>query len=139
MSKNSPEPKAPAPVAVSSGVLVSTLSALKQGTFLIGADDSLRELTSKVKAKGIKGKLTITIEVIPNGVGVGEVPLLKVVADCTVTAPKEKAKGETFFADDNDNLTRRHPGQGEMKLTLVGDPAKPGPALSTPATQAAAQ
>jgi len=136
--KNPPaaEGKAPAPVSTSSGVFVSTLSALKNGTFLVQADDALRELTSKVQQKQIKGKLTITLEVIPNGVGVGEVPLLKVVPDCSITPPKEKAKGETFFADDDNNLTRRHPGQGEMKLTLVSEATGAAPGVA--AAQAAA-
>jgi hypothetical protein len=114
------------------------MSALKSGTFLVQCDDALRELTAKVQQKQVKGKLTITLEIVPNGQGVGDVPLLKVVPDCTITAPKEKAKGETFFADDDNNLTRRHPGQGEMKLTLVSDQSKPAPTLSTPAAQHAA-
>lgn len=135
--KNTPsvESKAPAPVSTSSGVFVSTLSALKNGTFLVQTDDALRELTAKVQQKQIKGKLTITLEVIPNGTGVGDVPLLKVVPDCTITAPKEKAKGETFFADDENNLTRRHPGQGEIKLELVRDDRAPA---GVAAAQAAA-
>jgi hypothetical protein len=133
------EPKSPSPVAVSSGVFVSTLAALKGGSFLVSADDALRELTSKVQKQQLKGKLTITLEIVPNGSGVGDVPLLKVVPDISVASPKPKAKGETFFADEDSNLTRRHPGQAEMKLTLVNVRDEPKAEASTAAPKAVSQ
>lgn len=58
------------PRAVSSGVFISTLSALKKGGLLVQADDALRELTAKVQKQQIKGKLTLTLEIAPNGTGV---------------------------------------------------------------------
>lgn len=116
---NPADPKAPAPVAASSGVFVSTLAALAHGQSLVNLDDALRELTRQVLEKGAKGKLVYTVGIVPNGNGVGDIPLLRVVDDIKVALPKTKANGETFFADKDHNLTRRHPGQAEMKLTLV--------------------
>lgn len=127
--------KVPSPVAVSSGVFISTLSALKSGGLLVQADDALRELTAKVQKQQIKGKLTLTLEIVPNGTGVGDIPLLRVIPDISVTAPKLKAKGETFFADEENNLTRRHPGQADLKLEVVGNPDAPVPALSVQKAQ----
>lgn len=137
--KSSPsptEPKAPAPVATSSGVFVSTLAALDHGQSLVDLDDALRDLTRRVQEMGVKGKLTYTVEVIPNGVGVGDIPLFRVVDDLKVSLPKKKRSGQTFFADEENNLTRRHPGQAEMKLTLV--PAgKPAQGMAAAAQQSA--
>lgn len=136
-NQNTPEPKAPAPVAASSGVFVSTLAALSHGQSLVDLDDALRELTRQVQIKGAKGKLVYTIEVVPNGNGVGDIPLFRVVDDLKVSLPKTKRNGETFFADDDNNLTRRHPGQAEMKLTLVPAVKPAAPGVAAAAQQAA--
>lgn len=117
-------------VATSSGVFVSTLAALDHGQSLIELDDALRELVKQVQEKGVKGKLVYTLEVIPNGVGVGDVPLFRVVDDLKVNPPKLKGTGQTFFADQDNNLTRRHPGQEEIRLEVVKDASAPAPKLS---------
>ena len=117
-----------------SGVFVNTLGALDHGQSLIDLDDALRDLVRQVQEKGTKGKLTYTVEVIPNGIGVGDVPLLRVLDDLKVSPPKTKRAGETFFVDDHHNLTRRHPGQQDMKLELVkGDKPAAAPADTTKA------
>lgn len=109
------------PNAAPSGVFVSNLCAFKKGDFIIEVDDALRELTEKCTKLVKKGKLTVTLEIKPNGVGVGDVPLFKLKPSVSITAPKADEKEETFFVDKDNNLTRRFPGQTEISLQLVPD------------------
>lgn len=114
---NTPNKASPTP----SGVFVSTLSAMHGGNVLTDLDDTLREVTKAVNDAQKKGKLILTLTVIPNGLGVGEVPLFKVEENVKATLPKKPRQGQSFFADEDSNLTRRNPNQKDMNLTLVSD------------------
>jgi hypothetical protein len=93
-------------------------------------DDALREVTRHVATSQAKGKLVLELTITPNGTGVGEVPLFKVDDNVKVTLPKKKRLSQSFFADEESNLTRRNPNQDEMKLTVVSDnPGAKAPAL----------
>lgn len=102
-----------------SGVFVSTLSAMHSGKVLADLDDAMREVTKHVQTAQAKGKLTLTLSIVPNGTGAGETPLFKVEDSVKVTLPKKPRVGQTFFADDENNLTRRNPHQDEMQLVSI--------------------
>lgn len=120
-----PNTKSPAlsspPPSTPTGVFVSTLTALKNGQFGDQLDDALREVTAAVLKVGAKGSVTIKLSLSPNGVGAGDVPLLKLVPKISKSIPEKPETSQSFFADEDNNLSRRHPGQGEMKLELVSD------------------
>lgn len=107
-----------------SGSFLATVVTLKTGLFLAEIDDALREVTEAVFKTKLKGKVTITMEIIPNGVGLGDMPVFKLKPDVDKTVPKLPEQGQTFFVDEQFNLMRRHPGQLEdPRLTVVaGDP-----------------
>lgn len=130
MNQTQNSPSAP------SGVFVSTLSAMHSGKVLADLDDAMREVTRHVQSAQAKGKLTLTLSIVPNGTGAGETPLFKVEDSVKVTLPKKPRVGQTFFADDDSNLTRRNPHQDEMKLVSLdgGKAPENAPALKSQAS-----
>jgi len=102
-----------------SGVFVSTLAAMHAGKVLTDLDDALREVTRSVNDSQKKGKLTLELVIMPNGLGAGETPLFKLDEKVKVTLPKKPRPSQSFFADEENNLTRRNPNQDEMKLSVV--------------------
>lgn len=105
------------------GVFASTLTALHGGKVLEDLDDALREITESVEMSGKPGAVVLRLDIIPAGQGVGDTPLFKVVEDIKLVRPKKKRPGQTFFADEHHNLTRRAPKQTEMPLHAVESPS----------------
>lgn len=101
-----------------SGVFVSTLSAMHGGKVLEDLDDALRELTQGVNNAQKKGTITLELTVTPNGVGVGDTPLFKVKETIKVKKPVKPRQEQTFFADADNNLTRRNPHQEDIRFTV---------------------
>jgi len=106
---------------------------MHSGKVLADLDEAMREVTKHVNESQKKGKLTLTLTIVPNGTGVGETPLFKVEDSVKVTLPKKPRVGQTFFADEENNLTRRNPHQGEIQLVSVdgGKATAAAPALKT--------
>lgn len=102
-----------------SGVFTSTVTTLKNGKFVGDLDEALRTVTEAVNRVQKAGSVTLTLEIRPNGLGVGDTPLFQVVADIKNKIPKKKETGQSFFADDDHNLTRRNPNQDEVKFREV--------------------
>lgn len=92
-------------------------------------DDALREVVAGVVASNQKGKVTLSLIIEPGGSGVGETPLYTVDADIAVRVPKKRRQKQSFFVDEHNNLTRREPGQTEMRMQKAGSIA----ALTLPA------
>lgn len=113
----------------SQGVAVSTIASMHNGKTSDDLDDSLREVVAGVVASKLKGKVTLTLIIEPAGSGVGETPLYSVDADIKVSVPKKRRQKQSFFVDDHNNLTRREPGQTEMRMGKSGSLA----ALTLPA------
>ncbi len=111
------------PADGANGLFASVMAALNGGATLTELDDSLRQVTEAVGRLSQKGKLTLELTIAPAGTGVGDVPLYSVVADVTTKAPRVARKAQTFFADENNNLTRRSPKQTEMRLHAVETPS----------------
>ena len=68
------------------------------------ADEVLREVVSAVLKTGKKGKVSITMNVAPNG-DKG----LEVSCDVSATAPRMSFGKSFFFGDEDNNLTRESP------------------------------
>lgn len=112
----------------SSGVFVSTIATLKNGSFVNELDDALRLVTEAVNECQKKGSITLQLTVMPNGVGLGGYPLFQVVPNITPKAPRKAEKAQSFFADEEYNLTRRNPSQEDFKLSAVKDDEIPAEA-----------
>lgn len=120
----------------SAGVFVSTIAAMNDGQVIRDLDDAIREATKAALLASAKSKITLELTVVPNGIGVGDTPLIKITDKIKVSAPKPaRDKAPVFFADDNGNPTRRNPNQDEMRLTAIeGDaPQFPGQAAAAKA------
>lgn len=115
-----PNPAAPAatPAAESvSGVFINSIARMNNGEVVNDIDDSLRQAVRAALTAGKKATVTIKLDIVPAGEGVGETPLFKVVDEISVKLPKKpRTKASLFFADDDCNLTRRNPRQDEMRL-----------------------
>lgn len=120
----------PAASPNASGVFISTVASMHSGKVLEDLDDAIREVVRSVQASGSKGKLSLEIVIVPNGVGVGETPLFRLEDKIKVSLPKKPRTPSVFFADEDSNLTRRNPRQDEMKLVTMegGKPVSAEPA-----------
>lgn len=108
----------PAPSAA--GVFLTSIATMNNGEVAADIDDSLRQAVRASQQTGKKSSVTIKLEIVPAGEGVGDTPLYKVVDDITVKLPKRaRSKQAVFFADDDCNLTRRNPKQEEMRLETI--------------------
>lgn len=115
------------PSAGATGVFISTLTAMNDGKVLSDLDDALRECTRSALQASAKAKVTLELTVIPNGTGIGDTPLVKIVDKIKTSCPKPaRDKAPVFFADEHFNPNRRAPGQETLKLTeLTGGAAGP--------------
>jgi hypothetical protein len=110
---------ASAPAALS-GVFVNSIASMNNGEVVNDIDDALRQAVRAALTTAKKSRVTIKLEIVPAGEGVGGTPLFKVVDDIEVKLPKKpRSKSPVFFADDDCNLTRRNPKQDEMRLEAI--------------------
>jgi hypothetical protein len=107
------------PPPVTPGVFLDTLRTMGGGRTLLKLEDALREATKAAREAGAKSKINIELIITPNGNGVGETPLFKVTGKVKRTLPEIPDPASNYYADENDNLTRRNPHQDEMKLTAL--------------------
>lgn len=71
----------------------------------------LKSCVAAVTATGKKGKVALTLEVLPNGMS-GIIVTDKVV----VTLPKPDPVATAFFVTEDAGLSRRDPRQPELKM-----------------------
>lgn len=122
MSQPNPPPEKPA----HAGVFITTITAMNDGKVVADLDDAIREATKSALAASAKAKISLELTVIPNGTGVGDTPLIKIVDKIKVTAPKPaRDKQPVFFADEEGNPTRRNPIQEEIKFTAIEGGSQP--------------
>lgn len=100
---------------------VAVLNQLRRGAAVVDASEGLAEVVKAVRKTGKKGKLTITITVVPLNKGAA----VDIVDEVNTKLPKPNMGSSLFFADDDGALMRNDPRQGELKLTVLDDPAKP--------------
>jgi hypothetical protein len=101
------------------GVFLSTVSTMGGGRTLEKLEDAMREATRAAREAGTKSKVSLELTIAPSGEGVGGTPLFKVTGKVKKTLPEKPEPASNFFADENDNLSRRNPAQEEMKLGVM--------------------
>ena len=121
-------PSAPVqPSAQLSGVFVNSIASMNNGEVVNDIDDALRQAVRASLATAKKSRVSIKLDIVPAGEGIGGTPLFKVVDDIEVKLPKKaRSKSPVFFADDDCNLTRRNPKQEEMRLEVRDGGANAG-------------
>lgn len=100
---------------------VAVLNQLHRGSAVADASDALAEVVRAVRENGKKGKLTLAITVVPLSKG----DAVDLVCEVAVKVPKPNKGSSLFFVADDGTLLRNDPRQGELKLTVVADQAKP--------------
>jgi hypothetical protein len=119
-----PALKAPAPSSPAAGspagVFTNSIATMNSGAVAADIDDALRNCVRAALECAKPARVTITLDIIPAGSGVGDTPLFRVDDDIKIKLPKKKRdKATLFFADDDCNLTRRNPRQEEIRLEAV--------------------
>jgi hypothetical protein len=103
-----------------SGVFVTSIATMNNGEVVNDIDDCLRQCVRAALQAGKKARVTIKLDIVPAGEGVGGTPLFKVVDEIDIKLPKKpRSKSPLFFADDDCNLTRRNPKQDELRLEAI--------------------
>ena len=108
-------------VAEAGNNFVAVLTQLRRGSAVVDASEGLAEMVKAVRETGKKGKLTITITVVPLNKG----DAVDLVDEVNVKLPKPNRGSSLFFSADDGTLLRNDPRQGELKLTVLAAPAKP--------------
>ena len=100
---------------------VAVLTQLRRGAAVMDASEGLAEVVKAVRKTGKKGKLVLTISVKPLNKG----DAVDLEDEVNPKLPKPNMGSSLFFADDDGALVRNDPRQGELKLTVVAEPARP--------------
>ena len=120
-------PNTPPATAEAGNNFVAVLTQLRRGAAVVDASEGLAEVVKAVRKTGKKGKLTITITVVP----LNEGDAVDLVDEVTAKTPKPNMGSSLFFADDDGTLVRNDPRQGELKLTALADPTTPAAVVRT--------
>jgi hypothetical protein len=107
------------PDAGRNGVFLNTIATMAGGRTLEKLEDALREATKAARLAGAKSKLNLELTISPSGEGAGGTPLFKVTGKVKKTLPEKPETASNFFADENDNLSRRNPSQEEIKFAAL--------------------
>lgn len=92
------------------------LQEARKGGLHTELSDELADLVHTCVETGKKGKLALTISVLP---AKDEDGTVTITDDVKVTAPKPDVRPSVFFADDEGNLSRTNPRQMEIGLRGV--------------------
>lgn len=90
--------------------IIEVINAQRKGRCLIEAQEQLQELVKACSDTGKKGKLTITLEIIP-----AETGTVVLRDDITTKLPKPERSSTSFFADEQGSLHRDDPKQPEFE------------------------
>ena len=99
---------------------VAVLNQLHRGSAVADASDALAEVVRAVRENGKKGKLSLTITVVPLSKG----DAVDLVCEVTTKTPKPNKGSSLFFVADDGTLLRNDPRQGELKLTVLSGDRK---------------
>jgi hypothetical protein len=90
------------------GGILRVLQEHQQGAVITAASEKLREATVAARKVGKPARITLTLDILPQGNAVG------FMAEVSVKMPKSKPFAGVFFDDENGNLYRQDPNQQEM-------------------------
>ena len=104
-----------------SNTFLRTLAELRRGQEASALSDALTDLVKQVRETGKSGSLTMKLSVRP--CADGETLGIKVEHTCKL--PKPETKETTFFAGEDNILTRDNPRQKELFTTIEGGKSEP--------------
>lgn len=93
---------------------LDNLTEMRQGGVLIEASEGLDEIIKAVRKTGKKGKLTLTLTVMPADRGRVEVERIAITDSIKVDAPKPDKSTSFFFVNENNQLTKNDERQLNM-------------------------
>jgi hypothetical protein len=88
------------------------LKDIRNGASVVELGETLTGLVERVRATGKAGTLTYTLKVKPASKGDTDVLLLE--DDIKVKLPVDTRGGTIYYADDNQQLTRKDPRQPSL-------------------------
>lgn len=92
-----------------------TLADLSRGAALTECSEALQSIVKAVKETGLKGVLTLKINVELSK----DEDTVQLTPEITAKIPKQPIKATIFFATDDFVLTREDPRQHEMQFGVV--------------------
>jgi hypothetical protein len=94
--------------------VVGVMAECNRGNFLIECGRQLQELTDGIIRTGKKGKLTITLELIPAGICDGRINQFEITPMVTIKEPQPSQGSSIFFVSEDNHLTRDDPNQEQL-------------------------
>lgn len=91
--------------------ITETLMSLNDGGAMEELATELKSCVNAVTVTGKKGKVQLTMEVLPNGQSA-----VMVTDKIVTTLPKADPVATSFFVTDDAGLSRRDPRQPELKM-----------------------
>lgn len=102
-TEDRPTPKAEPPLN-----FLSLLQSMRRGEILAEGDRALSEVVEAIRTHGGKGDVTLKLALKLNKAG-----QIEITPDLKHTAPRRALSMSIFYADDDGQLTRRDPNQGD--------------------------
>lgn len=90
---------------ITANPFVQMLGQLREGGFVTELTEKIGQTIAAVKRTGKKGKLTITLDVLPDDTG--EVRTVDILPDAKTKLPERKKGATTFFVVGEQSLDRR--------------------------------
>lgn len=96
--------------------VIETLANLNRGNFLIECGRKMAELVEAAGRTRKKGKIVITLELLPTGISptTGQVNQFEISPVVEIKKPEITQPGSIFFCDESGRLTRDDPDQMQM-------------------------
>jgi hypothetical protein len=92
------------------------LQEARKGGLHTELSEELAELVRTCIETGKKGKLALTVTVVP---AKDEDGTVQITDDVKVSTPKPDARPSVFFSDEHGNVSRTNPRQAELPLSAV--------------------
>lgn len=89
---------------ITANAFVQMLAQLRDGGFITECTEKIGQVIAAVKRTGSKGKLTISLDVLPDDKG--EVRTVDILPDAKPKLPERKKKATTFFVVGEQSLSR---------------------------------
>lgn len=95
--------------------IINALMDAQNGRVVDNINEKARELMDAVRKVAAKGKLTLTMTIVPSKLEMGhEVSMVEIDFDVEVKKPTFPPGKAVFFVADNGDLTRNDPRQDDL-------------------------
>lgn len=93
--------------------IITTLTDQRKGKFLIEASEALADVVKACRATGKKGSVTIKLKIKPTD------QEIMVMDEIKTEIPKPDAAASVFYDDEEGNLSREDPNQGDLPFEIA--------------------